>query len=64
MALSIIHGNIRLTQDEAMREDEREAERNLVEGLWNLRDLAIRLDLKVVGALIKVAIGLIPTSIH
>lgn len=47
-----------------MRNDEQETEQNLIEGLWKLRDLAIQLDLKVVGALIKVAIGLIPTSMH
>lgn len=37
---------------------------DLVEGLWCLRALAIQLDLKVVGALIKVAIGMIPISVH
>lgn len=47
-----------------MRNDEQETEQNLIEGLWKLRDLAIQLDPKVVGALIKVAIGLIPTSMH
>ena len=47
-----------------MRRDERETEQDLIAGLWALRALAIRLDLKIVGALIKVAIGLIPTSMH
>ena len=64
MELSMLQGTALSKQDEAMREDERETERNLIEGLWNLRALAIQLDLNVVGALIKVAIGLIPTSIH
>jgi len=64
MELSMLQGTTLSKQNEAMREDERETERNLIEGLWNLRALAIQLDLKVVGALIKVAIGLIPTSIH
>ncbi|RZT46326.1 hypothetical protein EV283_3266 [Sphingomonas sp. BK036] len=60
----MLQGTTLSKQDEAMREDGRETERNLIEGLWIMRALAIQLDLKVVGALIKVAIGLIPTSIH
>ncbi|WP_156348297.1 MULTISPECIES: hypothetical protein [unclassified Sphingomonas] len=47
-----------------MARNERETEKDLIEGLWAMRALAIRLNLKVVGALIKVAIGLIPTSFH
>ena len=47
-----------------MARNEPETEQDLIEGLWAMRALAIQLDLKVVGALIKVAIGLIPSSVH
>lgn len=47
-----------------MRQSKEDTAHDLAKGLWTLRALAIRLDLKVVGALIKVAIGLIPTSMH
>jgi hypothetical protein len=41
---------------------QQETVRDLAEGLAELRLIAIRLDLKVVGALIGSAIGLIPLA--
>lgn len=43
---------------------EQETVHDLAEGLAELRLLAIRLDLKVVGALIGSAIGMIPLVKH
>lgn len=47
-----------------MKRGDGDTQQDLIDGLWDLRAMAIRLDLKVVGALIKVAIGLVPTSMH
>lgn len=47
-----------------MKRGDGDTQQDLIDGLWSLRAMAIRLDLKVVGALIKVTIGLIPTRLH
>ena len=60
----VVDGGVQLPQSPTMRESEGRTIADLVEGLWHLRALAIQLDLKVVGALIKAAIGVIPTTLH
>ena len=47
-----------------MNEDELQTAQNLVDGLAELRLLAIRLDLKVVGAIVSSAIGMVPLTKH
>lgn len=60
----VVDRGVQLPQCPTMREREGRTIADLVEGLWHLRALAIQLDLKVVGALIKAAIGVIPTTLH
>ena len=60
----VVDGRVQLPQSPTMRESEGRTTADLVEGLWHLRALAMQLDLKVVGALIRAAIGLIPTTLH